>query len=317
MRMPAPSAPDGPRASVILPVRDGGAVLRDVLEAIAVQELEGGFEVLATDSGSRDGSLELLRRSGARVIPVPPPAFDHGETRNLAARAARGHCLVFLTQDAVPRSPDFLRALLVPLECDPRLAGAFARQQPRHDADPLTRRELAGWVAAGVDPRVVFISDLEAFDRRPALERYALSVFDDVASAVRRDLLLAHPFAATRFGEDLEWGHRMLRLGYGLAYVPAATVLHSHPRSARRLFRRNYLGHRLLYRLFGLRTIPDRRHLVRAVAGTIAGDLRALAAAGAPAAAWLRAPAQSLAAVLGQWRGAQDEAGGRPYPRWS
>jgi rhamnosyltransferase len=306
-----------PRASVILPVRDGGAVLRDVLEAIAAQELEGGFDVLATDSGSRDGSGELLRGRGARVIAVPPPSFDHGLTRNLAAREARGRCLVFLSQDAVPQTRNFLEALITPLERDARLAGAFARQKTRHDADPLTRRDLAGWAAAGADARVVFVSDLETFDRLPPLERYALSVFDDVASAVRREVLLAHPFAATRFGEDLEWGHRMLRLGYGLAYVPAATVEHSHPRSARRLFRRNYLGHRLLYRLFGLRTIPDRRHLVRAAAGTIVGDLRALSAAGAPAAAWVRAPAQSLAAVLGQWRGAQDEAGGRPYPRWS
>jgi rhamnosyltransferase len=306
-----------PRASVILPVRDGGTVLRDVLEALAAQELEGGFEVLAADSGSRDGSVELLRGSGARVIAVPPPSFDHGLTRNLAAREAGGRSVVFLTQDAVPQSRDFLEALVTPLERDPRLAGAFARQQPRHDADPLTRRDLLGGKAAGADSRVVFVSDLEAFDRLPALERYALSVFDDVASAVRRDVLIAHPFAATRFGEDLEWGHRMLRLGYGLAYVPAATVVHSHARSAQRLFRRNYLGHRLLYRLFGLRTIPDRWHLVRAAAGTIAGDLRALFAAGAPAASWVRAPAQSLAAVLGQWRGAQDEAGGRPYPRWS
>jgi rhamnosyltransferase len=306
-----------PRVSVILPVRDGGATLGEVLAGIAAQDVEGGFEVVAVDSGSRDGSLDALRRHGARTIEVPREAFDHGETRNLAARSARGGYLVFLTQDAVPRSPGFLRALIAPLEGDVRLAGAFARQQPRGDADPLTRRELARWVAAGEDPRVVFVSDLAAFDRLPPLERYGLSVFDDVASAVRRDLLLAHPFAASRFGEDLEWGHRMLRLGYGLAYAPAATVVHSHPRSARRLFRRNYLGHRLLYRLFGLRTIPDRRHLLRALAGTVAADLRALAAARAAAGLWLRAPAQSLAAVLGQWRGAEDEAAGRPYPGWS
>src|SRR5262249_56899389 len=94
-----------------------------------------------------------------------------------------------------------------------------------------------------------------------ALERYRLSAFDNVASAARRELLLAHPFRATRFGEDVEWGLRMLRAGHGLAYVPEAVVVHSHARSARALYRRSYLGHRLLCRLFGLRTVPHPPHL--------------------------------------------------------
>jgi rhamnosyltransferase len=305
------------RATVVIPVRDGARHLEAVLDALSLQLPAGIHEVLALDSDSRDGSAEILERHGVRRVRVLAGSFDHGETRNLGAREARGDFVVFLSQDAQPADGHLVARLVGVLDADPRLAGAFARQRPRPDADPLTRRDLAGWVACAAEPRSVFIGDAARFDALPPLERYRLCVFDDVASAVRRELLLAHPFERTPFGEDVEWGQRMLRLGYGLAYVPEAVVIHSHPRTARALFRRNYLCHRLLSRLFGLRTIPDAAHLARAAAGALSSDLRTLLREGAEAPAWLAAPGQTLAATYGQYRGARDERLGRPYPAWA
>jgi len=303
-----------PRASVVLPVKDGGATLAAVLASLEGQDLAGGIEIVALDSGSRDGSAALLRASGARVLPVEAGEFDHGETRNRGAREAHAGIVIFLSQDAEPATCGFARALVEALEADPRLAGAFARQQPRPDADPLTRRELRTWVAASDAPRTVFLRAGEAMS---PFERYRLCVFDNVASAVRREVLLQHPFARSRFGEDIEWGQRVLGLGYGLAYVPEAVVVHSHVRSARALYRRNYLGHRVLQRLFGVHTVPDGPHLLRAAAGALASDLGTLRTEGANLAQWLAAPAQALAATWGQYRGARDEAARRPYPRWA
>lgn len=303
-----------PRASLVLPVKDGAATLGAVLAAVRRQDLPGGLEVVALDDGSADGSGALLEAHGARVLEVAHGEFDHGETRNRGAREARGAIVLFLSQDAVPAAPGFARALVETLEADPRLAGAFARQEPRPDADPLTRRDLGDWVAALPIPRTVFLRDAEALS---PLERYRRCAFDNVASAVRRDVLLRHPFAPSRFGEDVEWGQRILGLGYGLAYVPEAVVVHSHPRSARALYRRNYLGHRVLQRLFGLRTVPDGVHLLRAAAGALARDLSTLGREGAPLRQWLAAPVQALAATWGQYSGARDEAARRPYPRWA
>lgn len=304
-----------PRATVVVPVRNGAEHLPALVAALAKQDLE--LEILAIDSGSSDGSLEALESAGARVIRIEKTAFDHGETRNLGAREAQGEHLVFLSQDAVPASPDFVARLIAPLEADRQVAGAFARQSPRADADPLTRRELSEWVAAAAEPRTVFARDAASFLALPPFERFRLSVFDNVASAVRREHLLEHPFARSRFGEDLEWGERMLRLGFGLAYVPEAVVVHSHGRSARRLFRRNYLGHRLLCRLFGLRIVPDAPHLLRASLTAVASDLSLLAREGGSPSLWLAAPLQALAATYGQYRGGRDETLGRPYPEWA
>ena len=306
-----------PLASAVVPVKNGAEHLPALLAALRAQELPGGLEILVIDSGSKDASARLAREAGAEVVEIPAASFDHGETRNLGARAARGEHVLFLSQDALPAGRDFARRLVAPLVDDTRVAGAFARQQPRDDADALTRRELGHWAAAGAEPRTVFIEDQARFAALPPAERHRLAAFDNVASAVRRATLLEQPFAPSRFGEDIEWGLRMLRAGRGLCYVPAAVVVHSHRRRTRALFRRNYLGHRLLARLFGLRTIPDLPHLVRACAAGVASDLRTLARAGSPASAWLAAPAQALAASYGQYRGARDESLGRPYPEWA
>lgn len=305
------------RASVVVPVRDGGPRLVELLSRLSGQDLPGGLELVALDSGSRDGSRDALAAAGARIVDVAPQSFDHGETRNLGARLARGEFVLFLSQDAVPREPHYARCLVEALEGDPRLAGVFARQEPCPDADPLTRRDLALWVAAHAEARTVFLDDPGQLDALGPLERYELCAFDNVASAVRREMLLRHPFAPARFGEDIEWGQRLLRLGHGLAYVPQAVVVHSHARSARALYRRNYLGHRALLRLFGLRTIPDRSHLVRAALGSVVDDLALLWCERAPVRLWLAAPGQALAATLGQYRGGRDETRLLPYPDWA
>ncbi len=306
-----------PSATAVVPVKNGAEHLGTLLAALRAQALPGGLEVLVIDSGSSDGSSRLARDAGAQVLEIKAESFDHGETRNLGAREARGEHVLFFSQDASPSGADFARSLIAPLLADARVAGAFARQLPRPEADALTRQELGHWVATGPEPRTVFVENLAHFEALAAGERHRLAAFDNVASAVRRATLLEHPFAASRFGEDLEWGLRMLRRGLGLAYVPQAVVTHSHRRGARALFRRNYLAHRLLVRLFGLRQIPDLPHLGRAAATSVASDLRTLAREGGSPFAWLAAPGQALAALYGQYRGARDERLGRPYPEWA
>ena len=68
---------------------NGGADLPRLLDAIAAQEGPFRPSVVAVDSGSTDGTLDLLRAHGARILTVAPGEFNHGETRNLALRCRR------------------------------------------------------------------------------------------------------------------------------------------------------------------------------------------------------------------------------------
>src|SRR5215831_3958755 len=82
------------------------------LKAIYSQKDVEEFEVIVVDSGSTDGTLEVLSRFPVRVEQIPPTSFHHAQTRNLAASLATGEILVFLSQDALPASEFWLASML-------------------------------------------------------------------------------------------------------------------------------------------------------------------------------------------------------------
>ena len=132
-----------PRVSILLVTKNGARYLAEVLDGIGRQR--GRFqleEIIAVDSGSRDGSVEILREAGARVLTIPAAAFGHGKTRNLAASHAHGDYLVFLTQDATPARTDWLEKLLAPLVADPLVVGAYSRHTPRPSCHPMEWRRI-------------------------------------------------------------------------------------------------------------------------------------------------------------------------------
>src|SRR5260221_8239239 len=103
--------------SVLMPTWQGTDFLERALTAIAAQKLALAWDFLAIDSGSTDGTWELLGRF-AEKFPVPfrrsrihPLEFDHGDTRNLLASRTLGDLLVYLTQDAIPTSDGCLGML--------------------------------------------------------------------------------------------------------------------------------------------------------------------------------------------------------------
>jgi rhamnosyltransferase len=294
-----------PLVSIVVPTFNGAATLPALLEAVRAQRTDFGFELVAIDSGSTDGTLALLEAAADRVLRIPPGTFDHGATRNQAIAAGGGEFAALLVQDAVPASPDWLSRLVAPLRDDPGLAGAYARQIPRPDASPLTRHYLAGWAATGTTPRVATLAGPAELESLSPLDRYLRCVFDNVSSVVRRSVWERHPFPATPIAEDAEWARNVLLAGHRLAYVPEAAVVHSHERSARYELWRTYLVHQRLRALFGLRLVPTPLHLLAAVARSAASHLRCVAGEGPLVSRQgARAVALAVAFPLGQYLGA-------------
>lgn len=300
-----------PAVSIVIPTRNGGPTLVELLDALERQDTEFAYETVAVDSGSADGTRELLARRADRVVDVPAAEFNHGTTRNLGVEAARGDLVVLLVQDAVPSSPGWLAALTAPFATDERLAGTFARQLPRPGASGITRHALARWVAAGDEPYTASVESPEAFQALAPGERFRLSVFDNVCSCLRRDVWRRHPFRPTPIAEDVEWSKEVLLAGYRLAYVPAAAVAHSHERSAFHELRRTYLVHRRLYELFEMRTVPTPGSLLISLQSTLADHLRCLARGEGPRpgpAEVTRTIALAFAWPLGQYLGGRAAA---------
>src|SRR4051812_49488652 len=118
--------------TVALPVLNGEAHLEETLHAVRSQRAPGPVELLVSDSGSRDRSVEIVRSYGGRGIPVPRGEFSHGGARNLFMRGGGGSPGGVLTQDAGPGGRDRAPRALGGL----RLGGGGAPPVRPHTAPP-------------------------------------------------------------------------------------------------------------------------------------------------------------------------------------
>jgi rhamnosyltransferase len=292
-----------PRVSIVLPTWNGERDLARLLPVLAKQEVEGGFEIRAIDSGSTDGTCELLEGAGAHLERIPHAEFRHGPTRNRAARGALGEILVFLSQDAEPRDAGFLAALATAFE-DPRVAGAHARILPRADDDPLTARTVLSAREAGESaetrslPRGKKLVDLD-----PG-ERVRLSAFNDVASAIRASVFRTMPFPDVAFGEDVAWAARVLEANLSLRFEPRAVVFHAHRYTPSRAYERYRVDAVFHREHFGDRIRPSLVSVARGIAHEMREDVRHVARHGG-AVHLLRSPFLRTAQVLGQYAGSR------------
>lgn len=306
------------RIAIVIPTRNAGPGLDNVLSAIAAQVGPCQPEIVAIDSGSTDGTVERLKRHGGRVLSVAPGEFNHGKTRNEALRQVEGDYAVMLVQDAIPASSMWLARLVQPLRDDPSIAGTFARQVPRASASRVTAHYLSQWVAAAPEPRTVGPLTRDVFDLMSPVDRHTACAFDNVCSCIRLAVWNDHPFPATPIGEDLEWARDVLLAGYRLAYVSDAVVEHSHERSIAYELQRTYLVHQRLEALFGFTTVPTIGSLVRSIVTTVPANARM--AADEPRGrvrAILRGAALGIAQPIGQYLGARAAREGRELFRTS
>jgi GT2 family glycosyltransferase len=226
--------------SMLLPVKNGGRHLRELLPALLSQSLTARLEIIAVDSGSTDDSVEVLIRHGARVLSIEPAEFDHGLTRNLAAEHARGEVLVFLTQRARPIGDRWLAPLIASLDADPEVAGVCSRVLPYPEADLLTRRDGARELSASPSRQRKQILDWEAYRAMTEHERRVFLNFHTVSAAIRTEAWRRTPFRTVQtLGEDLLWARETLESGWAVVHEPASAVHHSHDYSLAELFSRN------------------------------------------------------------------------------
>jgi rhamnosyltransferase len=226
--------------SVVMPVKNGGPHLEKLLPALLSQSLSTTLEIVAIDSGSTDGTLEVLRRFGATAFAIDPREFDHGLTRNLLAEQARGEILVFLTQRARPAGTSWLAPLITALDGDPETVGACSRLLPRPEADLLTRKDVEEDLSGSPERQRKQIDDWTTYRAMSPEERRRFLNFHTVSAAIRAETLSRTPFrSVATLGEDLLWASEVVESGWALVHEPSSVVLHSHDYSLRDLFGRN------------------------------------------------------------------------------
>ena len=131
-----------PLATVFIPTYNGEEYLEQLLTQV-FDQINVTFEVLIIDSGSKDSTLDIIKRfPKVQLHQIPNSEFGHGKTRNLAARMAKGEFIVYLSQDAVPAHNRWLEFMIEPFYMSPAVAGVVGKQEPRPHCDATTKREV-------------------------------------------------------------------------------------------------------------------------------------------------------------------------------
>jgi glucosyl-3-phosphoglycerate synthase len=115
--------------SACLPARECAGTVEPIVAALLALRERGVLdEVVVVDADSRDGTAEIARRAGARVLQESELRRDFGAVLGKgdamwrALDALEGELVCFLDADTEAFSPHFLTGLLGPLVCEPGVA---------------------------------------------------------------------------------------------------------------------------------------------------------------------------------------------------
>lgn len=235
--------------SIIVLTKNGRVDLSRLLPTVVAQARRVSGELIAVDSGSNDGTLELLRRFPIRIVQIPSEDFHHARTRNFAARLAQGRTLVLLSQDAIPASENWLESLIANFD-DPNVGAVYGRQFPKPGSS-LERQHALDAVYG--ERRLV---------KDPAHRNglgYRFYHFSDANAAIRRSVWEKTQFPEDlKVFEDLGIAKRILDSGWKIVYEPKAAVMHSHDHSTLELLKRYFdIGYTL--RVLKIWDVPGTR----------------------------------------------------------
>jgi len=208
--------------SVIIPAYNAASTIGHCLEALSAQTCPPD-EVIVVDDGSTDGTAQVAKSFGVRVI--SQPNAGPAAARNRGATAAHGDILLFTDADCIP-APDWVERMVTAF-ADPGVAGAKGAY--------LTRQR---------EPVARFVQ-IEYEDRYDHMRgQPAIDFVDTYSAAYRRDVFVeAGGFDATfptASVEDQEFSFRLAARGHRLVFVPQARVVHIHDRTVGEYARRKF-----------------------------------------------------------------------------
>src|SRR5512133_3125860 len=118
-----------PLASIIMRSYNEGWALQETLSALP-RQTHRHWELIVIDSGSTDGSVELIRAAQPRhFVQIQPAEYNPSRVMNHGMPLARAAVGIFLNADATPQGTNWLAPLVGALQ-DPKTAAAFGRQIP-------------------------------------------------------------------------------------------------------------------------------------------------------------------------------------------
>lgn len=216
---------------VIIPVNYPDEKFQKILDRLAKQTYPVR-RIIVVNTDEEGFPKDLQEPDTMEVYHITPEEFDHGATRDMAARKSDAQFLLFMTQDAVPADTHLVEHLVQAFE-DPLVAAAYARQLAVKTDSAIERYTRNFNYPA--KSRVKTQADIPTLGIKTyfcsnSCAMYRHSIYDELGGFLPDSI----------FNEDMIFASTAINAGYSIAYVAEARVIHSHNYTGLQQFRRNF-----------------------------------------------------------------------------
>lgn len=217
--------------SVIIRCFNEAEHIGKLLAGIGQQTLPA-HEVIVVDSGSTDGTVEIARRFGAKILTISPQEFTFGRSLNLGCAEATGDLLLIASAHVYPIFDTWIEEMAAPF-ADETVALSYGRQVGDHRTRFSEHQVFAKWFPT------------------ESVEHQAHPFCNNANAAIRRALWQELPYDEALTGlEDMDWARKIMARGHNLSYVASAAVAHVHQEKfaqIRNRYRREAIAHRQIF----------------------------------------------------------------------
>lgn len=206
-----------PSVAIIMRAKNEMPHVKRTLEALSRQTFNA-YTLYGIDSGSTDGTRELLENHCDDLTRIAPAEYTPGNVLNRAISKADHSIIILLNADAVPLSDTWLENLVVPI-IGRDFDAVFCRQVPRNDARFIVRSDYSRAYNSTGKTGVLFSA---------------------AACAFRKELWEQNSFRETGYAEDRDWAKACLNDGARIELLKNCPVEHSHNYTLRQLYRKRF-----------------------------------------------------------------------------
>jgi rhamnosyltransferase len=225
-----------PRLSALIRCRDEERGIGPLIDTLRAQTIADSLQIVVIDSGSRDGTLEHVRRRGIEPLQIGSAEFTYGRALNRAAAQASAPLCLALSAHVRLLDAGWAERVVAAFD-DERVACAYGPRREPRGLQPLQGPLLQDLAHAQAHPLWGYSNSSGAF-RRELWERRG---FDEQLGA----------------DEDLEWAWHWLHEGWLVRLDPSLAVEHSHAdEGPARIFRRRRAEAAAVHRFREVEPLP-------------------------------------------------------------
>lgn len=189
------------------------------------------YNIIFLDSGSDDGTLELLKyEENISLYTVPKEKFNFGDSLDFLVSRAMSNIVISFSAHVDILDDLLVRKAIDYLEDFGAVAGYF-RQKPN------------GYTGCSLLEKM-FLKKIFFQTKFPTFILGNSQIPSNAASIYKKDIVSKYLFGESEGSEDKKWARRVSKANYKLLYMGNLIVFHSHNENEKQYYNRMIINYR-------------------------------------------------------------------------